>query len=287
MSDVTVIGLGQMGGALARCLLQAGHAVTVWNRSPQKAEPFAGLGAMPAEQVVDAVKASPRIIVCVSDYAATNDLVFSADVMHQLSGRTVIQLSTGSPKEARVTAALLAEHDVDYIDGAILCYPASIGSGEAQLLFAGPRAVYERCEPLIHCLGGDLRFVGDDVGAASALDMAVNCYQLSAYLGVIHGALICESEDIGVERFASLFADGDIAGELAKRVSTSAFDNPGATLNAWSAAAQHMREHADASAIDGSVPAFIVGLCQRAIAAGHGEDDFAALIEVLRTRQSA
>jgi len=105
MSEISVIGLGAMGSALARALLEAGHDVTVWNRTPQKMEPLAALGAEGAQSVAVAVQASPVIMVCVDNYAATNQQLAGDDVVPHLSGRTVIQLSTGTPKEARDSEA--------------------------------------------------------------------------------------------------------------------------------------------------------------------------------------
>ena len=53
MSDVTLIGLGAMGSALAHAFLRAGHTITVWNRNQSKAEPFVAIGANPATNVSD------------------------------------------------------------------------------------------------------------------------------------------------------------------------------------------------------------------------------------------
>ena len=97
MSEISVIGLGAMGAALAQALLKAGHDVTVWNRTLQKMEPLAALGAKRAENVVNALQASPVIMVCIDNYNATNKLLGTDDVIPHLSGRTLIQLSTGTP----------------------------------------------------------------------------------------------------------------------------------------------------------------------------------------------
>ena len=66
MSEVTVIGLGNMGSALARVLLENGLRVTVWNRSPEKATSLVEKGAVLAPDVATAVAASPIIIICVT-----------------------------------------------------------------------------------------------------------------------------------------------------------------------------------------------------------------------------
>ena len=75
MSDITVIGLGAMGLALARTLLEAGRNVTVWNRSPEKIQPLMALGARGPSNFGEALAASPQIIVCLSDYDTTTETI--------------------------------------------------------------------------------------------------------------------------------------------------------------------------------------------------------------------
>ena len=123
MSEISMIGLGAMGSALARAFLEAGHGLTVWNRTAQKMVPLVELGAEGAESVPEAVQASPLIMVCIDNYAATNQLLRNDDVVPNLTGRTVIQLSTGTPKEARDSESWLKNCGADYLDGAIGSYP--------------------------------------------------------------------------------------------------------------------------------------------------------------------
>ena len=75
MSDVTVIGLGNMGSALARALLEDGYAVTVWNRSQEKAAPLVDKGAVLAPSPSAAITDSPMIMVCVTNYTAANHIL--------------------------------------------------------------------------------------------------------------------------------------------------------------------------------------------------------------------
>ena len=75
MSEVTVIGLGNMGAALARALLGNGREVTIWNRSPEKAASLVEKGAVLAPSAAAAIAASPIIIVCVTNYAAANHIL--------------------------------------------------------------------------------------------------------------------------------------------------------------------------------------------------------------------
>ena len=113
MSDISALGLGLMGSALARSLVGGGNSVTVWNRSPARMQPLVDMGAAPAASVAAAVEASPVVLVNIDDYPATRALFEAADVVENLSGRVVVQLSTAlappplGPSGVAVTALLL------------------------------------------------------------------------------------------------------------------------------------------------------------------------------------
>ncbi len=286
MSEISVIGLGAMGSALARALLNAGYSVTVWNRTPQKMEPLATLGAEKVERVVDAVQASPAIMVCIDNYAATNQQMGSDDVVPHLSGRTVIQLSTGTPEEARDSEAWLKDCNGDYLDGAIDSYPDGIGAADGRILVAGSTPAFARCNAFLECLGGDLRYLGENVGAAAALDLADLSVSLGKYVSFAHGARLCEAEGVGADLFASLFEEGDRVRELAEIVHAGDYAlgslYAGTTIGVWKGVVQRLKAQAHDANINSELPDFFSRIFNRAVAAGHGEEDVAALIKVFR-----
>lgn len=285
MSDISMIGLGAMGGALARAFIAAGHAVTVWNRTSRKMQPFLEVGASGAASLADAARASPIVVVCIDNYAATRALFEENGIPPHLSGKTLIQLSTGTPKEARDSQSWLKDTGADYIDGAIMPYPDAIGREDARLLFAGPQPAYARAEPYLKCLGGDLRYLGENIAAAAVLDMAWLTYELCNYLAALHGANLCESEGVSVASLAGMFPEGYPARRLAAVIQSGEFGDPGATLDVWDSALQRIRGQARDAGINGEVPDLISSWFRRAIAAGHGEEDVAAVIEVLRAER--
>jgi 3-hydroxyisobutyrate dehydrogenase-like beta-hydroxyacid dehydrogenase len=75
MSNISVIGLGAMGSALAHTLLGVAYSVTVWNRTTSKMQPLVTLGANGARNIVEAVRASPVILICVDNYSVTRSLL--------------------------------------------------------------------------------------------------------------------------------------------------------------------------------------------------------------------
>ena len=130
MSNVSVVGLGMMGAALAKTLLADGREVTVWNRDREKAKPLESAGARVAESLAEAVSRSPIILVCIRDYAATRELFAADEVAAVLTDRCLVQLSTGKPREAIDDKAWFEQFGARYLDGAILAPPVAIAPDE-------------------------------------------------------------------------------------------------------------------------------------------------------------
>ena len=282
VSDITVIGLGMMGAALARAIQRAGHKLTVWNRSADKMQPFIDNGAAAAPDVVSAITASPVILICIDNYAVTDAIVKSDELSPLLAGRTVVQLSTGTPREARESAAWMTAHDVSYLDGAILCGPNSIGTDTSQILLSGDEAAYQRAGNLLECLGGTVRYLGTNVRAASVLDLAWLCGSYGLFLAVTHAACLCESEDVGVDVFATLFEKDSEIRRYANVIHSADFENCTATLRVWRAAMQRIQTQGQDAGINTDFPDYVDSLLGKAVDAGYGEKHVMALVEVLR-----
>src|SRR5687768_15789232 len=104
MQEVTVLGLGSMGSTLARRLLERGRKVTVWNRSPGKADSLLRQGARLADSAGAAIAASPVSVMCVYDYRAASAILETPEASQAGHGRVLVQLTTGSPQEALAAA---------------------------------------------------------------------------------------------------------------------------------------------------------------------------------------
>ncbi len=281
MSDITVIGLGLMGAALARAIQRAGHDLTVWNRSPAKMQPFIDDGVAGAPDVASAITASPVILICIDNYAVTDTMLQSDDIVPLLAGRTVVQLSTGTPKEAREASEWMIAREVAYLDGAILCSPTSIATDDAQILLSGDAAAHQRAGKLLECLGGTVRYLGTNVGVASALDLAwlTTCY--GRFMAIIHAANLCKSEDVGIDEFVSLFPDNpDIRG-YAKVIHDESFHECTATLQVWGAALQRIQQQGVDANINTEFPDLVASFFKKAVDAGYGEENVMALVKVL------
>lgn len=282
MSDITVIGLGLMGSALARTICKAGHKLTVWNRSPEKMQPFIDDGIAAAPDEVSAIKASPIVLICIDNYTVTDALLNNEIIAPLLAEKTVVQLSTGTPREALEAAEWMKQHGVSYLDGAILAGPNDIGTASGQILLCGDEAGYSKAGKLLDCLGEDVRYLGSNYRAASALDLAWLCNSYGRFLAVTHAARLCESEDVGLDKFANLFEEDSPVRRYASVIHSGDFKNCTATLQVWGDALERIQAQGRDTGIDTGFPDFIDNLFKKAIKAGYGEEHVMSLVKVLR-----
>lgn len=282
MPDISVIGLGLMGTALARAIKRAGHDLVVWNRSPGKMEPFRKDGVSCAESFASAVEASPVILICIDNYTVTRALLEGVSARQMLSGKTVVQLSSSTPKEAADAADWAQMRGAFYLDGAILAGPSDIGTAAATILLSGDRTAYDRSRDLLECLGQDtVRYLGENVRAASALDLAWLMSRYGTFLAAIHSANICQSEGVGVEEFIALVPDNPSLQHHAQTIRDEGYDDFTASLRVWGEALHHIQQQGTDAGINTEIPDFIGGLFDRAVAAGLSETNVMSLKKIL------
>ncbi|MFF8655506.1 NAD(P)-dependent oxidoreductase [Streptomyces huasconensis] len=204
-ASVTVLGLGLMGTALAAALLKAGHDTTVWNRTASKTGPLAAQGATPADTAAEAIAASPLVIVCLT----TNDnvrglLEAEADA---LAGHTVVNLTNGTPAQARELAEWAAGHGITYIDGGIMAVPQMIATPAAYILYSGTdEDAYETHRPTLAALA-DTKWVGKDPGAAALYDLSLLTGMYGMVMGVAQAYALIGSGGVPARDFAPLLKD--------------------------------------------------------------------------------
>jgi 3-hydroxyisobutyrate dehydrogenase-like beta-hydroxyacid dehydrogenase len=291
MSDVTVIGLGAMGSALAGAFLDSGHSVTVWNRTEHKARPLVAKGASFAETPAKAIAASEMIVVCVDNYDVFLQVIDTNECSRCMDGKTIINLSTGNPHEARKVELHLKSLGASYLDGAILAYPEGIGSRETVVLISGAEASFKKSEALLGNLAGGITFVGAGVGNASALDVAALSAVMGLYIGLLHGIAICETESLPVAEFGQMVAEQmPVAamgvGHLSQRIASNSFGETQAALKTFAAVARRLLIQAKTSGISASFPEFATDMLALGESSGMGGQDLAALISVFRKQRA-
>ncbi|MFD7963941.1 NAD(P)-dependent oxidoreductase [Streptomyces zaomyceticus] len=288
-ADVTVIGLGPMGRALAAAFLAAGVRTTVWNRTPGKDRDLVAAGAVVAATADEAVAASPLTVVCLVNYDATDSVLRQAPVTAALKGRTVVNLSADIPDRARDTGRWAAEHGVDYLDGAIMTPTTSIGTPAGVFLFSGPEALYGEHRAVLAALGGTHTHLGEEISRAAAYDIALLDIFWTSMAGYVHALAVARAEGISPTELAP-YAQGigailpPLFQELAEDVESGTYSGEGNPITSGISTMAHVVHASEAHGIEANVMRAIEGLARRTVALGHGTEGYSRVAEVLGRR---
>lgn len=202
--DVTVIGLGAMGSALAQALVDAGKRVMVWNRSKEKALAVAASGADAALTASEAIAASPLTLICLWDFAAADQVLGAPDVERALDGRVLVQLSTGSSTEATRQARWIQDRGASFLAGGIMCYPRAIGAPDTIVLYSGDAAAFSEHQDLLAIVAPAQRHIGDHPGDAATLYTAVWGFYFSAMGGLFDGLALTDTRGLSRQGFKDM-----------------------------------------------------------------------------------
>ena len=169
------MGLGIMGSAMSANLLKAGYPVTVYNRSPEKAEPLVKQGAGLAPSPEGLARAADIVIAMVTGPEALDNLVWGENGAGQGldSSKVFINMSSVSPHSTRELAARLEPTGVMFIDGPVSGTKKPAEDGTLVILAGGPEAKVKELEPLFLCMGKKVIYCGP-VGQGSMMKMFIN-----------------------------------------------------------------------------------------------------------------
>jgi 3-hydroxyisobutyrate dehydrogenase-like beta-hydroxyacid dehydrogenase len=177
---VAVLGIGHMGHALAERLLDCGHTVTVWNRTPHKADDLLAAGAHEAATPAEAAAGAEATFTSMADDQAVLAVVQGeAGAAAGLGEQGVlVDTSTVSPQ---TTAQLVEAASGRFLASPILGAPAAVVSGQARYLICGPSELYDRLRPAYASLGEEehRRYLGDDPTVATTLKLLSNYLLMS------------------------------------------------------------------------------------------------------------
>ncbi|WP_309088873.1 NAD(P)-binding domain-containing protein [Phenylobacterium sp.] len=287
MSDVTILGLGQMGLTLADLLLKAGRTVTVWNRTPGKSDALSARGGRVATSPAEAAAASPIVLLIVYDDAAAEAVLTAQDVHTALADRLVVNLGTTGPDAARRFGELVTRAGGRYLDGAIQAAPSQMGQPDTPIFVAGPLTAYAQAEPVLKVLGGNLVHLGERIDAAAFTDLATLSYVYGAYAGFLHGARIAESVGVDVAAYGKLVRDispsfGAFFAHQGGVIQSGDFTVSESPLRISISAIDRILKTSRDLALNDQVPAILDGWLKAAEGEGLADAELAALIKVLR-----
>ncbi|MGL3198755.1 MULTISPECIES: NAD(P)-binding domain-containing protein [Curtobacterium] len=172
---VSVLGTGAMGAGVAGSLLRAGHEVTVWNRTRDRAEPLASQGATIASGPAEAVEHAEAVLLTLFDTDAV------VDVLEQAAGDAPenavwVQASTIGTAGTDTIVQLAAKYGVTLVEAMMLGTKAPAEQGKLTLLAAGPSDVLDGLTPVFDAIAVKTVRAGDQVGQGTALKLAANAW---------------------------------------------------------------------------------------------------------------
>jgi 3-hydroxyisobutyrate dehydrogenase-like beta-hydroxyacid dehydrogenase len=239
--------------------------------------------ASPAE----AVASSELVVLSLTDYQAMYDILGKAE--HELAGRVVANLSSDSPQRTREAAAWLAERGAQMLAGGVMVPAPMVGEEGAYVFYSGPRTVFDAHEATLRVIGRpDYR--GADPALAQLFYQALLAVFLTALAAELQGVALVGSAGVSAKELAPYIRDtlnlaAMFADETALHVDARSYPGDLSTATMMGATADHIVAASTAAGLDTALPEAVKSLYVRAIAAGHGGDNWTSLYEVV-TRQT-
>jgi 3-hydroxyisobutyrate dehydrogenase-like beta-hydroxyacid dehydrogenase len=203
--NVGFIGLGAMGQLIVKRLMDAGHAVTGWNRSADKAAPLIAAGMRWADSPRAVAAASEIVFSIVTDAAAVRAVALGPDgVLAGLAkGGVFIDMSTIAPDASREVAKAVADAGCVMLDAPISGSPVTVTQGNASVMVGGDAAAYERVRDVLLAIGPKVTRIGTN-GLACQMKIAVNLLLMVEVIAF--GEAVALAEKGGVTREAAVDA---------------------------------------------------------------------------------
>ena len=215
MADLGYVGLGVMGGGVVRRLLDAGHMVTVWNRTREKADPLLAAGARWADSPREVAERSEITFTMVTNTAAVKAVVEGPEgILAGLEpGKVYVDMSTASPANTRELAERVAEAGADMLDAPVSGSVITLEQGKLTIMVGGDAGVFERVKPVLEAIGPRVFHLGPS-SAAVTMKIAINLSLAVQMLAFSEGVLLAEKSGIPREKAVEVMLASVIASPM-------------------------------------------------------------------------
>ncbi|MCC7327165.1 MAG: NAD(P)-dependent oxidoreductase [Burkholderiales bacterium] len=227
------IGIGIMGEAMTRRLLDRGWQVTAWNLERERLDLVTTHGALTAATPADVAAASDIVLMCVLDTSAVRNCVFGPAGLvtsREAQGKLLIDLSTIDPDATRDMAARAnAEAGLHWIDCPVSGGPTAAREGALTIMAGGEIAAFDRGRPILTELGTNVTRMGP-VGAGQTAKIVNQAIVGVGYVLMTEAAVLAEAAGIDAARLpeclAGGFADSTLLRKLYPRIQQRDFEPP-------------------------------------------------------------
>ena len=217
MATVGFVGLGVMGGGIARRLLAAGHGVHGYNRTREKARPLEELGLVLEDTPREAAEAGEVVLSMVTNVEALRAVAEGDDgILVGLSpGKVWVDMSTVAPAVSRELSQRVRAVGADMLDAPVSGSVSTLEEGRLSIMVGGPEEAYERVRPLLLDIGPTVNRVGDN-GQAVLMKIAVNLSLQVQMVAFCEGLLLAEKDGIDRETAVEVMLSSVIASPMLK-----------------------------------------------------------------------
>jgi 3-hydroxyisobutyrate dehydrogenase-like beta-hydroxyacid dehydrogenase len=214
---VGFIGLGAMGQGIVPRLLAAGHTVTGWNRTREKAQPLIDSGMGWAESPREVARRSGVVFSILTDAAAVRAVALGKDGVIAGLDRSGIflDMSTISPDASRAVSAEFAQAGLIMLDAPISGSPVTLAQGKASIMVGGDRSAFERVKPVLLDIGAKATHIGAS-GLAVQMKLAINLVLMVEVIAFGEGIALAEkggvAREVAVEAMLSSVVASPVLG---------------------------------------------------------------------------
>lgn len=197
MANLGFIGLGKMGGRVAKRLVDAGHTVTGYNRTKSKAQWLLDAGMQWGESPRQVAEKSDVIFSMVTNTVALHEILHGDDgILTALTpGEVYIDMSTISASASREVAAQITEKGAHMLDAPVSGNVIHVEQGTVSMIVGGERAIFEQVLPILLNITPKVTYVGGN-GQAIVMKIAINLSLSTQFLGFCEGILLAEKNGI-------------------------------------------------------------------------------------------
>ncbi len=206
------LGLGDMGQAIVPRLLAAGHTVTGWNRTKEKAAPMFKLGMLWANSPREVACESEIVLSIVTDSAAVRSLALGENgiIAGLRKDAVYLDMSTIDPDGSRAVAAEFAQAGLTMMDAPISGTTLTLAKGNASLMVGGDKAAFDRVQPVLLAIGPKVTYIGAQ-GLAVQLKVALNMTLVIEVIGFCEGVALAEKGGVPREVAVDAFLKSVVA----------------------------------------------------------------------------
>jgi 3-hydroxyisobutyrate dehydrogenase-like beta-hydroxyacid dehydrogenase len=221
------VGLGVMGGGIARRLLEAGHEVHGYNRTREKARPLEELGLVLEESPRAVAESADVVLSMVTNVAALRAVAEGDEgILAGLApGKIWIDMTTAAPSVSRELAAKARERGADMVDAPVSGSVSTLEEGRLSIMVGGRPETFAQVEPILKDVGPKVTLVGDN-GQALLLKIAINLSLQVQMVAFSEGLLLAEKDGIDREVALDVMLSSVIASPMLKYRAPFVLDQP-------------------------------------------------------------